>query len=69
LFKQACAPCHGVDGKGGHGGGAPLDKVSDLASAMRTVTEGRKSMPPFGTALTPEQIRAVSDYIVNDLFK
>jgi alcohol dehydrogenase (cytochrome c) len=69
LFKQACAPCHGVDGKGGHGGGIPLDKVNDLASAMRTVTEGRKSMPPFGTALTPEQIRAVSDYIVSELFK
>ena len=26
LFEQACVVCHGDDGKGGHGGGAPLDQ-------------------------------------------
>jgi quinohemoprotein ethanol dehydrogenase len=68
LYQQACVPCHGVDGKGGHGGGAPLNKVTELALVMRTVTDGRNNMPPFGTALSAEQIRAVSAYIVNDLF-
>jgi quinohemoprotein ethanol dehydrogenase len=69
LYQQACVPCHGTDGKGGHGGGAPLNKINDLATVMRTVSEGRNNMPPFRTALTPEQIRAVSSYIVDELFK
>ena len=69
IFQQACVPCHGPDGKGGHGGGAPLDKATDLAAVVRTITEGRKTMPPFGGALTAEQIQAVSSYIVKDLFK
>jgi alcohol dehydrogenase (cytochrome c) len=69
IFQQACVPCHGPDGKGGHGGGAPLNKVTDLAAVERTITEGRKTMPPFGGALTAEQIQAVSRYIVGDLFK
>ena len=62
-------PCHGPDGKGGHGGGAPLDKIKDPATVVTTITEGRKTMPPFGGALTAEQIQAVASYINKDLFK
>jgi quinohemoprotein ethanol dehydrogenase len=69
LFDQVCAPCHGADGKGGHGGGAPLVNAKDATSVTRTVTDGRNNMPAFGTQLSTEQIRAVSSYIVNDLFK
>jgi mono/diheme cytochrome c family protein len=69
LFQQACVPCHGADGKGGHGGGAPLDTSTDLAAVIRTVTDGRNNMPPFGAALTVEQIRAVSTYVVEELFE
>jgi len=69
IFQQACVPCHGADGRGGHGGGAPLDKVTDLSAAIRTITEGRNNMPPFGAALRPEQIRAVATYISDDLFE
>ena len=69
LFQQACVPCHGADGKGGHGGGAPLDTATDLAAVVRTVTDGRNNMPPFGAALTAEQIRAVSRYVVDELFE
>jgi mono/diheme cytochrome c family protein len=61
-------PCHGADGKGGHGGGAPLDKLEDVAAVMQTVTAGRNSMPPFEAALTREQIDAVSTYVVRELF-
>jgi mono/diheme cytochrome c family protein len=63
LFEQACVFCHGTDGKGDHGG-ASLVAVTDLAAAMRTVTAGRNTMPPFGTTFTPQQIRDVSAYIV-----
>jgi len=69
IFQQACLPCHGADGKGGHGGGAPLNKVSDVALIMQTVRDGRKNMPPFGAALSPEQIQAVSNFVAGDLFK
>ena len=64
LSTQACVVCHGEDGKGGHGAGAPLDGVKDLAAAMQTVTAGRNNMPPFGATFTPEQIRDVSAYVV-----
>jgi mono/diheme cytochrome c family protein len=67
LFTQACAVCHGDDGKGGHTGGAPLDRLTDLAAVTRTVTAGRNNMPPFGATLMPEQIRDVSAYVVEVL--
>ena len=69
VFKTACVACHGDDGKGGQGGGAPLDKVTDVAMVMALVADGRGNMPPLGDALTAEQIRAVAAYIVNDLSK
>jgi mono/diheme cytochrome c family protein len=67
LYEQACVVCHGADGKGGHGVGAPLTGVTDVAAAVRTVTSGRNSMPPFSMSFTPEQIRDVSGYVVSAL--
>jgi mono/diheme cytochrome c family protein len=69
VFKTTCVACHGEDGRGGHGGGAPLDQVTDSALVIATVTDGRGTMPPLGGALTAGQIRAVAAYVVNDLFK
>ncbi len=69
IFQQACLPCHGADGKGGHGGGAPLNTASDVALVVKTVKEGKNNMPPFGVALSAEQIEAVSAYVVGELFK
>jgi quinohemoprotein ethanol dehydrogenase len=67
LFKQTCVICHGDDGKGGHTGGAPLDRVADFAAAIQTVTDGRNNMPAFRSSFTPEQIRDVSAYVVQTL--
>jgi alcohol dehydrogenase (cytochrome c) len=64
IFTTNCAVCHGDDGKGGHTGGAPLDKLRDLDAAIATVTNGRNLMPSFRNAFTPEQIRNVSVYVV-----
>jgi quinohemoprotein ethanol dehydrogenase len=69
IYKETCVPCHGVDGTGGHGGGAPLVDASDLATVIRTVTDGRNNMPPFGAALTLQQIRDVSAYVVAGKFE
>jgi alcohol dehydrogenase (cytochrome c) len=67
LYDQACVVCHGEDGKGGHGSGAPLAGIRDFAAAARTVTEGRNNMPPFSGTLTAEQIRDVVGYVVEVL--
>ena len=67
IFTQYCAVCHGDDGKGGHTGGAPLDKVADFNAAIQTVTAGRNNMPSFRSAFTSEQIRDVSAYVVQTL--
>ena len=69
VFKAACVACHGEDGRGGHGGGAPLDQVKDPAVVMATVVDGRGNMPPLGSMLTQDQIRAVAAYVTNGLFK
>ena len=67
IYEQACVVCHGADGKSGHGVGAPLNSLKDLAAAIRTVSTGRNSMPPFSATLTPEQVRDVSAYVVGVL--
>ena len=67
IFTTNCAVCHGDDGKGGHTGGAPLDKVADFNATLQTVTAGRNNMPSFRSAFTPEQVRDVSAYVVQTL--
>jgi alcohol dehydrogenase (cytochrome c) len=66
IYKQTCVACHGTDGKGDHGG-ASLLAMKDVAAAMQTVAAGRNSMPSFGSAFSPEQIRDVSAYVVEVL--
>jgi mono/diheme cytochrome c family protein len=66
VYGQTCVICHGEDGTGGHGGGAPLDSV-DLATAIQTVADGRNMMPSFRGVLTAEQIRDVTAYVVERL--
>ena len=67
VYEQACVVCHGGDGKGGHGVGAPLTGVTDFVATIRTVTSGRNNMPPFSASLTASEIRDVSAYVVSTL--
>jgi mono/diheme cytochrome c family protein len=69
VFRTACIACHGEDGLGGPGGGAPLAQVTDPALVVAMVTDGRGSMPPLSSMLTMEQIRAVAAYVTTELFK
>lgn len=68
VYVNVCLPCHGTDGMGGHGGGAPLDKIKDYDTALRTIHNGKNDMPSFAAALTPDQIRDVGAYIFEVLF-
>jgi alcohol dehydrogenase (cytochrome c) len=67
TFREICVPCHGTDGRGGHGGGAPLDKVDDFDLFVHKVANGVNDMPSFGATLTAEQIRDVSAYVIEEL--
>ncbi len=67
VYKQACVLCHGPEGRGGHGGGAPLDHVENFLSTVQNIRLGRNSMPAFAGTLTAEQIRDVSAYIMKRL--
>jgi len=68
LFGQLCAGCHGDRGTG-TSNGAPLDNVGrDRQAIADTAWNGRKLMPSFRTALTPEQLRDVAGYISVELF-
>jgi quinohemoprotein ethanol dehydrogenase len=63
VYDTACVFCHGEQGEGGHGGGKVLKDATNADVIVQTVSEGRKDMPPFGAALTPEQIRDVAAYV------
>jgi mono/diheme cytochrome c family protein len=64
VYEQTCVVCHGEDGMGGHGGGAPLDKVQGADSVVDIVTNGRNYMPALTALLSAEEIRAVAAYVV-----
>ena len=69
VFGETCVICHGEDGLGGHGGGAPLDTVPNAAAVIDVVTAGRNSMPSFAGLLTPVEIRDVAAYVAEHLAK
>jgi mono/diheme cytochrome c family protein len=69
LFKEYCAKCHGDDGKADTFKGKHL-KARNFTDAewqagesntdlIKSVTEGKDDMPPFGKKLTPEQIEGL----------
>ena len=67
VYDETCVICHGEDGLGGHGGGAPLDNVPNAAAVIDVVTAGRNSMPSFSDLLTPADIRDVAAYVAEHL--
>jgi len=74
LFKEKCARCHGEDGRGqtviGRMVGAPdftdegwWDEGTDERRFVRSITEGKGEMPPFGRKLTRPEIKALAAYV------
>jgi mono/diheme cytochrome c family protein len=71
VFLRSCAGCHGANGKGTKppGFATPPRDLTDPAlherltddSIRDTVTHGKGQMPPFGAALSAED---VSDLVV-----
>jgi alcohol dehydrogenase (cytochrome c) len=69
VYETACTFCHGEDGLGGHGGGTTLADANSRGAVIQIINEGRNDMPPFGGTLTAEQIRDVSDYVIERLIQ
>lgn len=68
LFKQTCAPCHGIKGDAdtpaGKSLGAkdlgsePVQKLTDTEIAA-IITKGRNKMPSFGSRLSTDDVKAL----------
>ena len=66
VFDSAgCANCHTLAAAGAHGRVGPdLDQLKpDAALVERQVTNGGGGMPSFRGTLSPQQIKAVADYV------
>jgi quinohemoprotein ethanol dehydrogenase len=67
VYTSVCQPCHGANGEGGHGGGAPLTSKLTLADIMAIASAGKNDMPSFRQTLTTDDLQDVGSYIVKDL--
>ncbi len=67
VYALACVACHGEVGEGGHGGGIDIRDSDVLGPVIQVVYEGRNEMPGFSVTLTPEDIRDVSQHVVEVL--
>jgi mono/diheme cytochrome c family protein len=66
VFAEAgCGSCHTFEAAGATGTIGPnLDEAAPSTDlAIERVTEGMGAMPAFGDQLSPEQIRAVAEYV------
>lgn len=63
IYKKYCILCHGSDGKLGLNGSKDLT-VSQLTLEERIVqvTNGKNTMTPYQGILSPEEIKAVSEF-------
>ena len=69
TFNTICAACHGVDGRGGHGGGISLENADTVDFVIAIINQGRNTMPSLAAALSAEQLRDVSAYVSSTLAK
>jgi mono/diheme cytochrome c family protein len=65
LFAVNCSPCHGPRMQGSESAfdlrKFPPDQRERF---LRSVTRGKNQMPPWGDALSPDQLDALWDYVV-----
>jgi mono/diheme cytochrome c family protein len=66
VYKAKCAMCHGADGakpapKGING---PDTQAKGAAGLNTIITKGSGKMPAYEGKLSPEEISAVTDYVL-----
>jgi mono/diheme cytochrome c family protein len=65
IYTKTCVVCHGENGKGGTHGGAPFTPKLTHDSVVAVLTRGRNDMPPFGSALSPEQLEDLTAWVLD----
>ena len=67
TYKAKCAMCHGADGSKpapqGHQSD-PDTKAKGAAGLNTIITKGQGKMPAYEGKLSPEEISAVTDYVL-----
>jgi alcohol dehydrogenase (cytochrome c) len=69
IYKQACVPCHGESGAGGHGGGPSLIAGQTAEKIVSVTSTGKNNMPSFSGTYSPDDLRDIAAYIVDGLAK
>ena len=69
IYTRVCEPCHGPDGQGSHGEGAPLTAALTPATVFATAATGRRNMPAFRGVLSPAELRDVAGFVTKTLLK
>lgn len=68
TFAGACAKCHGLAGEGDIGPRLAGNSLLEDAEAVeRVVREGRNAMPAVGTDWSDRQMKALTDYLEEEL--
>ncbi|MEN8145781.1 MAG: c-type cytochrome [Gemmatimonadota bacterium] len=75
VYEQNCVPCHGKSGKGDGPAAVAFDPppsdftdpegTKSLEEMLEIIKEGRAGMPAYGATLSPEELEAVAEYILN----
>jgi mono/diheme cytochrome c family protein len=65
FHEKGCEHCHGVDGRGGELGPSlsTVGKRLKNEQIAHQIHDGGKSMPAFGDALQPDEIKDLVDYL------
>jgi ubiquinol-cytochrome c reductase cytochrome b subunit len=65
--NMQCRNCHAIGGEGGHRGPdlTAIGTVQTQPQLVRQVLQGGGNMPAYGRNLSPEQVRALTAYLVS----
>ena len=64
LYTTTCVVCHGPGGQGGTHGGAKFTRALTADAVANVVSRGRNDMPPFGSALSSQQLADLTAYVM-----
>ena len=63
IYADRCTSCHGLNGKLGFGGAKDITaSKKTMEEIVHQVTNGKGAMAAYKNILSPEEIRAVSEY-------
>ncbi len=69
IYRGACLPCHGQDGRGGVGGGPSLVTGLNRKTILTIASEGLHNMPSFASSYSANELNDVAGYILGSLAK